>query len=194
MNDEDFWALIEDARRRSDDPDRRLDLLRDQLVSRTPAEIIGFWTCLDRARAKVDTWEMWSAAELICDGWCSDDSFWYFQFWVVGLGRAVLTKVAAEPDALAEIPEVRRLADIPLSEWDDGDVPEWECLDYVAAEAFDAVTGETDGLEAALVAAGIDMSCSPEPTGEAWEVRDKAEAERRLPRLSAMFPLEGEAA
>ncbi|WP_162793949.1 DUF4240 domain-containing protein [Streptomyces paludis] len=194
MNDDAFWDLIEDTRRRSDDPDRRLDLLRDHLRSRTPAEIIGFWMCLDRARAQVDTWEMWSAAERICDGWCSDDSFWYFQFWVVGLGRAALTKVAADPDALAEIPEVRRLAVLPLSEWDDGDVPEWECLDYVAAEAFDAVTGETDGLEAALAAAGVEMSCNPEPTGEPVEIRDAAEAARRLPRLSALFPLERAAA
>ncbi|MFI8433588.1 DUF4240 domain-containing protein [Streptomyces sp. NPDC079020] len=186
---EDFWALIEDSRRRAACRDEREELLRDRLVKRPPREIVRFQIQLHRVRQRVDTWEMWAAAEQIFGGSCSDDSFWYFQFWLVGLGREDFRTVVADPDALADIAGLRRLAGRPLSAWPDDEWPEWEGLDYVAAGAYEELTGEENGLEEALEAEGVEHPCNPEPDGEAWGVRHTEEAARRLPRLSTMFPL-----
>ncbi|MFJ6569114.1 DUF4240 domain-containing protein [Streptomyces sp. NPDC091292] len=189
MDEDTFWALIEGSQRHDRDPDRRLDWLREQLVRRPPPEIARFQTLLHEARRPLDTWEMWAAAERILGGWCSDDSFWYFQFWVVGLGRETVRRAAADPDALAETPELRSLAGHPSQMWAEDAWPEWESLDYVAAEAFELLTGEEDGLEAALEAEGVDLPCNPEPEGEHGDAGNGEEAARRLPRLSRMFPV-----
>lgn len=191
MNEDSFWALIEGSRKQTGDRDQRLEVLRSQLMQRPLPEITQFQSCLHRVRRPLDTWEMWAAAEQIHGGSCSDDSFWYFQFWVLGLGRDVLGRAVADPDSLAEVPELRRLAGRPMKTWSDDEWPEWESLDYVAAEAFDLLTGEEEGLETALEAEGLDLPCNPEPSGEAWDIRDADEASRRLPRLSRMFPLGG---
>lgn len=37
---------------------------------------------------------MWGAAWQITQGFCSDDVFWYFQPWLVGLGRGAFARVA----------------------------------------------------------------------------------------------------
>ncbi|MFF2846540.1 DUF4240 domain-containing protein [Streptomyces sp. NPDC058001] len=189
MDEDTFWALIEGSQRHDHDPDRRVQWLREQLVRRPLPEIVRFQTLLHEARRPLDTWELWAAAECILGGWCSDDSFWYFQFWVVGLGRETVRKVVADPDALAEVSELGRLAGRPSQAWPEDAWPEWESLDYVAGEAFEELTGEEDGLEDALEAEGIELPCNPEPEGETWDVRNSAEAARRLPRLSRMFPL-----
>lgn len=186
---EDFWSLIEDSRQRADTRDARTDLLRERLAQRSAQDIVRFQIDLYRVRQRVDTWNLWAVAEQIHGGWCSDDSFWYFQFWVVGLGREGYERVLADPDALADEPELKQLTGRPMSDWEDDEWPDWESLDYVAAEAFEELTGEEEGLEEALDAEGIALPCNPEPSGEEWDVRDPAEAARRLPRLSRMFPL-----
>ncbi|MFF9348180.1 DUF4240 domain-containing protein [Streptomyces sp. NPDC014734] len=188
MDDNTFWALIEDSRQRSDHPDGRLEVLREQLARRAPTEIVAFQACLHRVRQPIDTWDMWCAAELVLGGRCSDDGFWYFQFWVIGLGRAAFDRAAAEPDSLADVPELRRLAGRAMDDWRDEEWPDAEALDYVAGEAFDLATGEEDGFEGALEAAGLDLPCCPEPDDAEWDVADAGEVARRLPRLSRMFP------
>jgi hypothetical protein len=47
------------------------------------------------------------------DGWCGSDSFHYFQIWLVGLGRDAYDAAIADPDSLATVPDVRRLASLP---------------------------------------------------------------------------------
>ncbi len=188
MDEETVWALIGGAREHSDDPVERLDWLRGELVARPPEELVRFKVCLHQLRRPVDTWEMWAAADQIFGG-CSDDGFWYFQFWLIGLGRETFERAAGDPDSLAAAPELRRLTGRPPADWSDHEWPEWEGLDYVAAEALEELTGEEHGLEDALEAAGFDLPVNPEPTGEPWDVRNSAEAARRLPRLSVLFPL-----
>ncbi|MCW2916392.1 MAG: hypothetical protein JWN52_4460 [Actinomycetia bacterium] len=68
--------------------------------------------------------------------------FWYFQSWLVGLGRDVYERVAANPDALSEVPEMQRLVWRDTAEWADHEWPQWELLNYLASTAYDQVTGE----------------------------------------------------
>ena len=190
MDDEPFWNLIENCRRQTPDPDERVAWLCGQLVGGTAeSEIMGFQVCLGRVLIPTYTWELWAAADRIM-GWCSDDSFFYFRLWLVGLGRDAFERVARDPDALAELPEVVRLVGRDRADWEDEEWLAWEELDYAAMRAFTQVTSrsECDFFDAVDAQRGPDYD-SLDPSGERWDARDDAEAERRLPRLRALFPV-----
>ncbi|GGU14734.1 DUF4240 domain-containing protein [Lentzea flava] len=173
-----FWALIERSAAETSDQDERLEWLAAALA---PAQAVEFARRLDEVRRRVDTWAHWHAAHLICGGLCSDDGFFYFQAWLVGQGREVFEAVASSPDALADVPHVRFLAPHDLETWADADWPDWEGLDYVAAEAFGG------DLDSALASLGVEVLVSPEPPGEQWDFADPAEISARIPRLGALF-------
>ncbi|WP_170156209.1 DUF4240 domain-containing protein [Umezawaea tangerina] len=183
MDETTFWTLVEqdgDA-----DPDERLDRLTTRLASLPPPDITDFQVLLDHIRGRADTWDHWAAAHLVLGG-CSDDGFFYFLAWLVGLGRARFGGIAEDPDALADHPRVRHLATLDPDAWGT-DVPGWEALDYVAREAYIRATGEYDGLDTALAARGHAPMVAPDPDGTPWDPDDADELLRRLPRLSALF-------
>lgn len=184
-----FLELIEQARLQGEDPDVRLQWLNTQLVQRPVTEIVDFQIRLEETKKWADTWLMWGAAYLICDGLCSDDGFWYFQPWLVGLGRDAYERVAAHPDGLAEVPEVQRLVWRDTAEWAEHEWPQWESLNYLASTAYDQITGQDEGLDDAMQARGHTRGCNPYPTDDRWNFEDTAQAARRLPRLSRLFPL-----
>jgi Protein of unknown function (DUF4240) len=106
MDVDAFWELIERSRQETSDQDARLEWLQRQLARQPTAEIVDFQVWLDRARRRADTWDMWGAAYLLCDSLCSGDGFWYFQVWLIGLGRDAFERAVADPDNLASLPEV----------------------------------------------------------------------------------------
>jgi len=118
MDDDTFWTLIENCRQRTPDPDERVAWLCGQLAGGPEPEIVGFHICLDRVLPPSGTWDLWAAADRIM-GWCSDDSFFHFRLWLVGLGRESFERVARDPDALAELPDVRRLVGRDQEDWDE---------------------------------------------------------------------------
>ncbi|HUQ59879.1 DUF4240 domain-containing protein [Lentzea sp.] len=177
-----FWGLVESSAAETSGQDERLEWLTAALAALPPGEVVEFAVRLGEVRRRVDTWEHWQAAHLICGGLCSDDGFFYFQAWLVGQGRSVFDAVAAEPDALADLPHVRLLASRGgVHAWADEDWPDWEGLDHVAGEAFDG------DLEAVLAARGLEPPSSPEPEGEQFDFADPAGISARVPRLGALF-------
>ncbi|WP_424639122.1 DUF4240 domain-containing protein [Embleya sp. AB8] len=182
---DDLWRLLDDSREASADPDERLTWLRDHLATRPLPEILRFQVTLGELRRPLDTWVLWTAATRILGGFCSDDSFWYFQPWLLGLGRDAYERVVADPDALADLPEIRRLAKSPRESWPEADWPQWEALNYVAEEAYEELTGKETGLEEALLALDIDLQVVPEPPDDnlSEEARTKL-----LPNLCRLFP------
>ncbi|WP_329103363.1 DUF4240 domain-containing protein [Micromonospora sp. NBC_01699] len=189
MDIDGFWALIERSAVLADAPDDRLEWLTDRLAELPAAEITDFSVRLDELRRRADTHHLWGAAYRICGGLCSDDGFFYFQAWLVGLGREVFERVVRDPDELVEVPAVRRLAGRSSGDWDDDEWPDWEGLDYVADAAYERVTGGPDGLDAVLERDGHDLLLSPEPTDDDFDPRDRAQAVARYPRLAELFPL-----
>ncbi|WP_043680277.1 DUF4240 domain-containing protein [Streptomyces xylophagus] len=188
MDDETFWDLIENCRRRTPDPDERVAWLCGQLAGgAAESEIVGFQISLDRVLTPTCTWDLWAAADRIM-GWCSDDVFFYFRLWLVGLGRDVFERVARDPDVLAEVPEVTRLAGRDREDWDEEEWLAWEELDYAAGQAFTQVTGksEEDFYGAVEAQGGVDPELL-DPAGERWDANDDEQAGRRLPRLSVLF-------
>ncbi len=184
---EEFWALVERSAAETDNGEARAEWLTAQLAGRSLDDIIAFEIHLTEQRKRVDTWEMWGVATYLCQGFCSGDGFFYFQPWLVGLGRETFERVAADPDALAEVAAVQRLAGRPVREWDDDEWPEWESLNYVALHAYAQVTGEEDGLDDALEARGQDRVCEPEPDGEDRDYTSAEVRAVRIPRLAALF-------
>ena len=189
MDVDGFWALIEQSRQATSDPHARLRWLQRQLARQPAAEIVDFQIRLDQIRRRADTWQRWKTAVLIKDGWCSGDGFWYFQVWLIGLGRQAFEQAVADPDNLASVPEVLRLVGRPVQDWSNDEWPQWESLGYVAVEAYEQRTGDAEGFYDAMEARGHHSPTGPHPTGEDWDVQNPAEAARRLPRLSWMFPL-----
>jgi hypothetical protein len=192
MDIDSFWGLIGRSATATDDPDERLAWLIDELSKLAPEDIVAFDRHLTEVRRGVDTWAMWGAAYLICDSLCSDDGFWYFQAWLVGLGREAFERVAADPDELAGVPQIQRLAGRPVEDWADAEWPDWESLDYVASEASERVTGEEyAGVDEDEIwdSEGNPRPDPANPDDRRWDVEDPQEAAARLPRISAMFPL-----
>ncbi|MFJ3310507.1 DUF4240 domain-containing protein [Streptomyces sp. NPDC086549] len=196
MNLEKFWELVETCRRQAEGRDARLAWLRSDLSCRPLAEIVEFQMCLDQVTRQAFTWELVAAAERIFGGRCSDDDFCYFDLWMVGLGKDTFGRAVLDPDALADAPEVLRLAGRTWKTWGD-DWPGWESLDHVALEAHGLATGDPDECGDAFYAAvetqRAEHAVSQGLAGKRWNVRDEDEAARRLPRLSVMFPLSADA-
>ncbi|GIH71677.1 DUF4240 domain-containing protein [Sphaerimonospora thailandensis] len=198
MDVDEFWFLIERSARETDGKDARLEWLRNQLARRSAEDIVDFAEWLRLARKKVDTWLMWGAMRASF-GYGSDDGFWYFQMWLVGLGREAFERVAHAPDDLVDLPVVQRLLVrrrdwVRLSDaeamrvpmWTDDEWPEFECLDYVGDEAWEKATGrDSDELFEALRCRGHAPQASPEPDDEKWELDDPEESARRLPKINS---------
>ncbi|TMR16772.1 DUF4240 domain-containing protein [Nonomuraea turkmeniaca] len=184
MDIDEFWHLIEQSARETDGKEARLRWLEEQLAGRSAEEIIDFQAWILEARRKVDTYLMWGAA-IVLSLVGGDDSFWYFQMWLVGLGRETFEKVADDPDTLADVPEAQRFLAmqrdrIPRTE---DDWSEFECLSYVAPKAWRKMTGtDSDALFDALEARGYVLRALPNPTDEDWDPEDDEEAVRRVPR------------
>ncbi|MEV4702147.1 DUF4240 domain-containing protein [Actinoplanes sp. NPDC049316] len=198
MQIDDFWALIEESGRQTATRAERTAWLEERLSDRSAGDIADFQWHLDGLRDLVDSFHMWGAASLILDGFCSDDGFWYFQCWLIGLGRETFARVAGDPDELAEVPAVRALAGRRTGEWGDEEWLEWESLDYVADHAHAQVTGVEGKLDEELEARAAltegtaesrPAVCrsSPQPSDAIWDFGDRAEQERRYPRLASYF-------
>jgi len=182
---EEFWALVERTGRESADPEERTDQLIDELSGYEPGDIVDFQLHVDALRDRADSYRLWGAAWLIWGGLCDDDGFWSFQAWLIGQGREVYEAVAADPDALADVPAVRELAGRDNGDWDEAEWPDWESLDDVAEDAYEEAT---DGdLERALLDRGHDFRISPRPADTPWDFEDDEEMERRYPRLTKIF-------
>jgi hypothetical protein len=184
---DDFWELIHRSAIVARSQRERTEWLTGQLAGLPVAAIIEFELHLTALRKRADTWLMWGAAWMIFQGWCSDDGFFYFQPWLVGLGYEAFERVTGDPDSLAEVPQVRRLAGRPTSQWSSDEWPDWEVLNYVARIACERVTGDENGLDDALEARGLHRISDVHPRDNPWDFDDPGQRYARLPRLASLL-------
>lgn len=78
MTLEDFWTLVHRSEAETTSREQRTEWLVAHLAHWPVPEIIEFELHLAAQRKRADTRLMWGAAWNILQGWCSDDSFWYF--------------------------------------------------------------------------------------------------------------------
>ncbi|MFE2716576.1 DUF4240 domain-containing protein [Streptomyces mirabilis] len=163
--------LIEGCREQAHGRGERLAWLRSELSQRPLTEIVQFQVCLDQVTHAAFTWDLWAAADQILGGWCSErwpiPTAWptlpRSSVWWGALGRAGTTTGLHERAWIT-------------SRW-----------------------RHTDSAPASMTtAARLSMKPSPQqngesagrgPVGQQWDVRHEDEAVRKLPRLSAAFPL-----
>ncbi|MEV0191797.1 DUF4240 domain-containing protein [Kitasatospora purpeofusca] len=191
MDDKTFWALMDELSRRPGGRHERLEWLRGSLRLGSATEAVEFQARLEAACAAVAAGALWSAVDRIEGGLCSDDGFDYFALWLVGQGQETYGAVLADPDALADVPEVRALVGRPVREWCDEEWPEWEELDYAAQEVFGELTGrEGDCTEAFCEALDAVQETSADPEEDIATAAAAAAASVRTgtPRLDALFP------
>ncbi|GAA3265378.1 DUF4240 domain-containing protein [Dactylosporangium vinaceum] len=190
MDVEDFWRLLEHSAEESTHPQRRAEWLEYRLSKVALGHIMDFQIYLDTARGPIDTWNMLGGANLIMDGLCSGDSFWYFQPWLIGQGRRWWQHAAQNPDNLVDLPAVQNLAGRRPQQWPDAEWPHWEDLSAVASLAYDRRTGQEEGIYDALSERGHPCPSAPQMIGNIWNTDSPAEIEQRLPRLNRLFPRE----
>jgi hypothetical protein len=172
MDEARFWKVISKAcrsnPREAEGWDERLQAALEKLE---PDDIIEWNHIFDRLAAQAYTVDLWGAAYLI-NGGASDDGFYYFRCWLIGMGREVYEAAVTDPDTLANV--------VSPSWGAEGIDAEAEI--YAAAhQAWMAVTGrpDTDPYPARNERAEL--------RGEDWNFDDDAEVRRRLPRLAAMY-------
>jgi hypothetical protein len=185
---DEFWAVVEASDRHGATRDEREGFLRHRLRFAARPDLLDFVQHLSATREPANTYRLWRAAEIIMNGYCGTDSFHYFQMWLVGLGRTVYSAALADPDSLAAVPEVCRLAALPQSSWQDDDFPEWESLEYVACKVGDE-RDDIDGDVRDVVAEerGVRLRSDPNPDDVEWARLDSGAVSRRYPRLWTLF-------
>lgn len=172
MRTEDFWAVIDRATAdRPDSPDEVAKRAAGELATHDPEEIVAWDRHLGKVMAASGTEDLWAAAYLI-NGGCSDDGFDAFRGWLIAHGRSAVARAVADPDSLAEVPEVRAAA--------------------TTGAVFEAEDVLSIGAEAYALATGGELPRSPaRPTrpdaADLWDFDDEGEMRHRLPRLSALF-------
>ncbi|MGW7613191.1 DUF4240 domain-containing protein [Streptomyces sp. NPDC054766] len=185
MHKDGFWDVIESVRSAAAEADDPLDEgLAKHLANGTRQEVLEYAERFDELHAALYRWDVWAAAYLIGGG-CSDDSFMDFRAGVIALGREWYERVDAAPDSLAGHPAVLQAVDAR----DRSEVLFCEAVNYVAAGAFERITGDADAFYEAWhsfrgVNAGGDDSVD---MGEDFDFDDYNEMCRRLPRLALLF-------
>jgi hypothetical protein len=166
MDDTTFWNVIEKGFPSSGTENEWRQRLQHELEKLAPDEIIEWNHYFDRLAARAYTCELWNAAYLI-NGGASDDGFYYFRCWLIGMGKQVYEAAVANPDSLANVvvPGVDAEAEIYA----------------VAHYAWISVTGKS--YDDPYPARNEDA----ELTGEDWDADDPVENRKHLPRLSALF-------
>jgi hypothetical protein len=170
-----FWALIE-ATKTASGGDCKAQIA--QLVAALGQGPVGEILDWDRIHAELRVesyrWDLWGAASLI-NGGCSDDGFDYFRGWLLGQGQAIWQAALANPDSLADHPQVR--VHRPYQDF----YVYLECEDMlgVAYEAYEALTGQEFTPE---VPGRHPWPGFPD-LGERWDFEDAAEMQARYPRL-----------
>jgi len=169
MTSDQFWQIIADVCR--SDPERAeewdTDLI-DALAALPAEEIIGWDRIFDQLANQACRTDLWAAAYLI-NGGASDDGFYYFRCWLIGMGKTIYENAVAEPDSLADVASANW-----LSEGIDAEAEIYS----VAYQAWMRVTGNEE-YPARRESADL--------IGDDWDFDDSREMQKRLPRLTALF-------
>lgn len=192
MDDERFWALIDEAVERASRTGGASAVagseVSDVLVDRAaPDEVVRFTRHADVVAGRAATWDLLAACHLI-DGWHSDDAFRDFRDFLVLAGRAVFERAVEDADSLAE------RAPLVLGRRDGRLAP--EPVDDLARTAWARLTGsddEDDWFEAVAAAApeAGGGSGGAGLRGRSWESWERREYDSRLPALVALVGLRG---
>jgi hypothetical protein len=147
MDDEKFWAIIEECHAASEGDAARKDQLIKAAMSRLSGEdALAFYQIFLRMMDAAFTWGLWGAAHVL-NGGCGDDSFSDFRASLISRGRVVFEETVADPDSMADD--------------DDIDIKSWfhEGFEYAIADGVKANIGRRPSRGGPLPRS---------PTGQRW--------------------------
>lgn len=102
MNKEQFWALIEEAKRQAaGELEAFAPALTQQLEALEPEDILLFQTIFEQYYELCNKSKLWAAGYLV-NGGCSDDGFDYFRGWLIAQGKQVYLNALRDPDSLTD--------------------------------------------------------------------------------------------
>jgi Protein of unknown function (DUF4240) len=105
MTQEQFWAIVEQARKLAgEDQDARVDHLNTLLDKLSLTDIADFDQHYNALILRANRWDLWGAAYLM-NGGCSDDGFRYFCHWLISEGKDRFDAALLNPDSLADVPQ-----------------------------------------------------------------------------------------
>jgi hypothetical protein len=170
MTEKQFWVIIAAGCPRDVEPEEWDETLVEVLVKLDLDELVAFEHQFDDLTDRAYRRDLWGAAYLI-NGGASDDGFYYFRCWLVGMGKQVYEAALADPDNLVDYvdPELDRYETetygAPLQAWRQkgGDEAEYERLHARRKRR------------------------SPKLKGKDWDFDDDDEVRKRLPRLAALY-------
>jgi hypothetical protein len=162
MNEEQFWKLIKQSKRGTEDSEEQAEKLTELLTRLEPAEIIDFEQHLMRRRNEAYRWDIWAVAYII-NGGCSDDGFEYFLGWLIAQGKEFYEAVLQNAEQAAK--KVR-----------DGEEVECESILYAARYAYEGKTGTEMPLSKIKPLA--------KPKGKSWKEDDLI---KLFPKLCKRF-------
>lgn len=176
MDIDQFWNLIEEARRAADSPADAEDIASRAtalLAAREPKEILAAQQILWDLMAASYQAPLWAAAYLI-NGGCSDDGFEYFRGWLILQGRTAYEQAVADADQLAGLRAVQEAA---------ADGMELDCEDTlnIVWDAYRKATGED------LPADSFSINYPRLDPDWNFDFEDSGRIAPRLPRMAALY-------
>lgn len=175
-----FWNLIDYSWGEPPTMACRDERLTRLLTRFEVAEIVEFQRLKDQFLRKLDTFDVLAAHNLLMGGSGGGDSYFYFLHWIIGLGEEAYESVLDNADALIDLPLPTPIGD--YRGWENW--PEWEALISIADDAYSRVTDSELG-DYGCPRDITDSLSDPDTGGVQWDIGDRAELSRRLPRLYA---------
>ena len=173
LDEDGFWAVVERTRVAGDgDLEAMSEALYGELEDADDEQLVAFETHYVQTLGRLGSWRHAEAAEVVC-GFISDDVFVDYRTWVLTRGRDVVDAVAADPDALADVPELDRSCE---------EAGLGELYGSVAAQLYAERTGEE-------FPESVPSPFGAGPTGERSADADAVRA--ALPRLAERYPDDG---
>lgn len=179
MTLDEFWNLIEEAKRSTEKVSEIPNWLVNHLSQLPESEIVSFRSHFQDCRYRANDARLWLAAAVIRGG-CSDDCFDYFRGWLIAQGRAVFEAALVEPDSMVE-----------LESFDgSGEYPRLEKMLSVDADAFLKRSGRgVHDFEALERYEALCPKLSPQVLRNEELMDLSEEGEKALfPKLAARFP------
>ena len=106
-DDKRWWDILSVACPHDVEYDEWYTSLYAALVKLSPDDILAFDVWFDDRTNEASREDLWSAASLV-NGGASDDGFYYFCCWLVGMGKRVFEAALRDPELVREVGDIAR--------------------------------------------------------------------------------------
>ena len=129
MSKAQFWNLIEKAKEVcGTDLDASAVWIKQQLFYMTPEDVLQFHNLVYSYRDAAYKYGLWTAAGIMMEAGCSDDSFSDFRMWLIAQGKDVYLNALKDPDSLSGVTPYGYCS--------------FEALGYISSQVYSAMKGK----------------------------------------------------